>query len=451
MLRLLAVVLLLVAIGTGGYFIWKAYQPKTDPAAGQSSLVKVERGRIRSSISSTGRVVSNLDVDIKCKASGPIIKLPFDISAHVKSGDLLVELDPIDEQRNVKQAQNNLEASQAKLEMAKHNLTVATMGLETDRQRMDQQIASAKARAQRSREKADRLKQLVTQAFSATSKEEYDASEAQAVEDDADLKNAQVRIDELKTEAEALEVKKQDVRLSQTEVEGNKISLDIATQRLTDTKVFAPMDGVVSARPVQAGTIISSAISNVGGGTTLLTLSDTSHLFILASVDESDIGNVKLEEACDITADAFHNVKFTGKVVRIAPKGVNVSNVVTFEVKIEVISDNKKLLMPEMTTNLEIVSAEKDDVLKIPLDAVTHKQKARFVQVSKTPSPAPGIPDEREERKIEVGINDSINVEVVSGLAEGETIVVKKSEADSRWKPGQQRTPTPGQMMGGKR
>ncbi len=450
MLRFLIALIVIGGLAAGGFFFWKSRQPKVDPLADKVAVVKVEKGKIRASISSTGRVVSNLDVDIKCKASGTIVQIPFDISDKVKPGDLLVELDPIDEQRNVKQSQNGLEASQAKLETAKQNLIIATMSLDTDRQRMEQQIQSAKVRAQRSREKADRLKQLVTTSYSATSKEEYDTAEAQANQDDADLKNAQVRINELKTEEAALEIKRQEVRLAQTDVEGDQISLAIANQRLTDTKVFSPMNGVVSARPVQKGTIISSAISNVGGGSTLMTLSDTSQLFILASVDESDIGNVKLGYQCDISADSFHGVKFSGKVVRIAPKGVSVSNVVTIEVKIEVLSPNKNLLMPEMTANVEIVSAEKDDVIRIPADAVTRKHKERFVQVSKPVGPPEEKNDTKEERKVEVGITDGVNIEITDGLTEGEMIVVKKSDADSRWK-ASPRAPTPGQMMGGRR
>ena len=70
---------------------------------------------MRQAVSSTGKVVSNLDVEIKCKASGEIVKLPFDISQAVKKGDLLLELDPRDEQQRVRQAEATVRASQARL------------------------------------------------------------------------------------------------------------------------------------------------------------------------------------------------------------------------------------------------------------------------------------------------------------------------------------------------
>ena len=94
---------------------------------------------------------------------------------------------------------------------------------------------------------------------------------------------------------------------------------------------------------------------------------------VLAEVDESDVGNLmrQFEAGKDLpvhmNADAFPGVDFSGKVVRIATTGVNTSNVVTFEVKIEVTSDNRNLLKPIMTVNADIVSAERPDVLTVPV------------------------------------------------------------------------------------
>src|SRR5947207_2637179 len=91
----------------------KAKGGKDDPEKAAWATSKVKRGTLISSVSATGRVVANLDVDIKCKSSGTVVELPKDVSDPVKKanplvkgdkGDLLVRLDPIDEQRNVDQA-----------------------------------------------------------------------------------------------------------------------------------------------------------------------------------------------------------------------------------------------------------------------------------------------------------------------------------------------------------
>jgi len=214
---------------------------------------------------------------------------------------------------------------------------------------------------------------------------------------------------------------------------------------LKDTKVLAPIDGVVTQRPVSIGQIISSGISNVGGGTSILTISDLSRVFALGSVDESDIGRVALDQEVDVTADAYANRRFKGKVVRIAARGTNVSNVVTFEVKIEVLDQKKNLLKPEMTTNLEIIAARRNDVLTVPNEAVTRKQGKRIVNVL--------LPDGKtEERVVEAGINDGTKVEIVSGLEIGDKVVLQKAQAESRWRAGEggkQGGFNPGKMMGG--
>src|SRR6185369_13545868 len=82
-----------------------------------------------------------------------------------------------------------------------------------------------------------------------------------------------------------------------------------------------------------------SALTNVGGGTTIMTVSDVSRIFIIASVDEAEIGKVKVGQPVNITADAFPNRRFYGVVTRIDEKGVNVSNVVTYGVDIEVLGE----------------------------------------------------------------------------------------------------------------
>jgi len=156
-------------------------------------------------------------------------------------------------------------------------------------------------------------------------------------------------------------------------------------------------------------------------------LSDLSRLFVLASVDESDIGKVALEQPVTITADAFPEERFRGKVVRIATRGLNTSGVVTFEVKIEVQSRNKSLLRPEMTTNVEIIAASKEDVLLVPNEAVSRKRGQPVCQVAQTDGTT-------EERPVEVGLTDGVNTEITAGLTEGERVVLPAGKAESQWR-----------------
>ncbi len=423
------ILILGVMIITVGYF-WLRNSKGVETETQEWSKALVEKGPIRFTVPSTGRVVSNLDVEIKCKASGEVINLLFDISDQVKKGDLLVELDPVDEQRKVKQGKIALTSSQARLKQSKVELQIAKKGLAIERKSVESVLKSAKASAIDARAKAERRKHLFEKKL--TSQESKESMEIAAIQAEVDLENAKIRMEELALKEKELEINRQNVRLAEAQVETDIINLSLAEQRLQDTKVFSPIDGVVSERNVQTGQIISSGISNVGGGTVAMVISDLSRMFIIASVDESDIGKVELSQNVIITADAFLGKRFSGKIERIGIKGVNVSNVVTFEVKIELIGANKSLLKPEMTTNIEIIVAEKEEALLVPSEAVLNKDDQDFVRVMIDNGSV-------KERPVQVGISDGVLTEITGGLNKGDLVVYRPEEAKSRWRTDQSR------------
>ena len=420
--RIIAAVLVVVVATGGGIYLWVA-KGATTKVADPVQTAQAEVGPLKLSVSSTGKIVSNLDVEIKCKASGEVSRLPFDVSDVVKKGDLILELDPVDEDRVVRKAQVALSASQARLVIAENTLATAERTLATDRRRAEAALKSAVASANNARAKANRMKELLERKLA--SPEEAETYETTAIQADVDAELARVKIEELKIQEEALDQTRQQVVLARADVESDKIALDIAQQSLADTKVVAPIDGVISARNVQIGQIISSGISNVGGGTAVLTLSDLSRVFALAAVDESDIGRITENLRAVITVDAFPGKSFPGKVVQIATKGVNTSNVVTFEVKIEIESSEKGLLKPEMTANVEVVAENVEEAIQVPSECVIRRGGKTVVTVMKR--------DGAEERPVEVGITDGMRTQIVSGLKAGETVQVHKGGASSRW------------------
>lgn len=469
MKKYLILLAILIVLAGGGYYVYR--QQTVTAATPTLATTKVERRPLRIAVASTGRVVSNLDVDIKCKASGAVIKLPFDISDTVKKGDLLVEIDPVDTIPIVRKAEATVAASTAKLEQARWDLKVATESIKTTRDKAQAALDSAIAHEKDLKAKAARTRELFAKKLA--SQEELDTAETSAAQAVADVASAQAVREDVKTQEIALELKKQAIALAAAQLDADKVAKENADQQLRDTKVFAPIDGVVAARNVQIGTIIASGITNIGGGTTVITLSDLSHIFVYAAVDESDIGKVATGQAVDITADAYPNVHFTGKVIRIATKGANASNVVTFEVRIEVTSANKRMLKPEMTTNVEVINTDEESVLQVPAQALVRKRGGSRAAASQ-PTTAPEATTEattrggpaareklrparasvtlvkpdgsQEQRDITIGRTDGGNFEVLSGLQEGATILLNKNETDSRWKGGAR---PPGMMGGG--
>ncbi len=332
------IVLIVVILALGGYFYYLRKKKSTTQAeAIETKVVEVQRGSISQTIEASGRVISNLDVEIKCKAGGEIISLPYDESDFVKKGTLVMELDPIDEQRNVSKAEVALNSAQARLLKSKQNLFIAEQELESTKRKANVTFEAAKVKADDAKEREKRISELYEKKL--VSKEEYDSVRTAAVQAQAELEKAQIAIEEIRTQEASIELMRQDVKLAEAELKSAQINLSIAQQRLKETKVYAPIDGIITKRFVQRGQIISSATSNVGGGTSIMIISDLSHLFVIASVDESSIGEVTRGQKVDITADAFPTLTFAGVVERIAPVGESVSNVVTFDVRIKILSE----------------------------------------------------------------------------------------------------------------
>ncbi len=511
MKKIIIWVVVVAIIAGGGFLLWKRKTTQQKPGEAETKTVAVMRGPLLRNVQATGIVASKLDVEIKCKASGEIVTLPYDISATVKKGDLLLELDPTDEDRNVKKARVSLIQSQARLEQALTDLSTSQEELANSKRAAKVSLETSRIKAEDAVAKEARVKQLYEKKLA--SKEEYDTAHTSAVSAQADYEQAKLKLDDLKTQEAALQSKQQALKIAKAGVESDKISLSIAEQRLKETKVYSPIDGTITALNVQIGQIISSGINNVGGGTSIMTVSDTSRLYILASIDESDIGEIAVGQHVLVTADAYPRQMFRGVVDRIAQKGQNQSNVVTFEVRIEVVSGNKTLLKPEMTANVEIVIERKDDVLYVPSGAVynedrkeekeaaakgkngkeaatstvaagTRKADAssrafsadrdfrRFARMSagrgggnwsgRKSARAGGFPggrgdrsgmfggsgrmepklkqyvtvvngDKKTVREVITGMTDGENIEIVSGLKEGEMVETQDETVQSRW------------------
>ncbi|WP_373531632.1 efflux RND transporter periplasmic adaptor subunit [Vampirovibrio sp.] len=417
---IIGVALLILILGASAYFLTpKAEKPTvvTEP---------VTRGDIRKVVAATGKVVPNFEVEIKAKGSGKILKLPYDVSDYVPQGALLAQLDPIDENRAVQQVQASVAGLDSRTAETRVNLQVARQTLQTDIARAKADIQAAQARETDAQTKANRLSVLVKNRY--ISQEEYETGLTTVAQAKTDFQNAKIRLQELQTQNYGLGAQAEQVENAAAQAQAQRVALASSQQRLSETRIYAPIAGVVTTRLGQIGQIVSSGISNVGGGTAIMTLADLSHIYVLASVDESDIGQVKVGQTVDITADSFPGQTFSGKVVRISPKGIVTTNVVTFEVKIEVQGDNSRLLMPEMTANVEILVAQKKQALKVPTEVITLGRNGEsMVRVL-------GKDGEIQRRPVVTGLSNGTDTEIINGLSEQEAIVSTQGSERSKWR-----------------
>jgi HlyD family secretion protein len=417
-------IVIIILVCAVGLYLALTRGKKSDSDAPQYTEVTPTRGTISRTVSASGSVTSNLDVEIKCKASGTVISLPFDIGDSVYAGDLLVTLDPADEERNMELAGINLYESQARRDRAQENLRNSERELATSRERAQASLDAAQARANQAQASYDRVSELHERGFA--SQDEVDQAYTALQTTNADLESSRIAFTELDNQEAALELQRQDLNLADAEVQAAEISLETANQRLEETKVYSPMNGYVTQRYVQTGQIISSGISANTGGTAIMQLSDLSRLFVLASVDESNIGLVENGQRVKVNVDAFPDETFTGEVVRMARSGDNVQSVVTFEVRIEVTSENRSLLLPEMTADVLIVVAEAEDALQVPINAVIRSNGKSTVNVL-------GADGQPESREVTTGIENGEFVQIISGLSGNEIVLVNQGEQQSGW------------------
>jgi HlyD family secretion protein len=491
-MKFFVIVIAVLALAGGGIF-WYVRDAKGTGEAPPPSA-QVARGDLRVSVQATGSVASNNDVDIKVQASGKVERVPVDISEEVSPGQLLMTIDPVDQQRLVEQAKAQLENDDTRISSAKLAWEVAKLNLITSRQRAKATLASMEAKATDSYAKRDRTKALFEEKL--TSKEDLETAQTAALQVTAELELAKAALAELDQQAIEVDAKFQDIKGLEAQRKQNVAKLEVAERGLEYCVVTAPKlaatdswwntdmseaKWTVSGITAKVGSTVQSSTSNVSGGAAVMTLSDLSRIFVLATVDESDIGQVQKGQRVEITSDSYRGVKFDGKVVRIATKGVSTNNVVTFEVKIEVTSPNRMLLKPMMTANVDIISMEKKDVLMVPMNAVARKGRDEHpeahpaTQATVVAQEADGGSDEpaaiapaqetrrgkkdkgmpryipgpqagtatvlktdgtKETRDVVMGLDDEVHYEIISGLNEGETVLLNKGGANSRFSGG---------------
>jgi HlyD family secretion protein len=158
-------------------------------------------------------------------------------------------------------------------------------------------------------------------------------------------------------------------------VKSSQVALDRARQNLAYTEIFAPIDGIVVERNVDAGQTVAA---NFSAPQLFLIAKDLSHMQILASVAESDIGSIREEQPVSFTVQAWPNDQFTGVVKKVRLQSTSTDNIVSYTVVIEVANPEGKLL-PGMTASVDFITGEAKDVLTVPNAALRFRPTAAML------------------------------------------------------------------------
>jgi len=165
------------------------------------------------------------------------------------------------------------------------------------------------------------------------------------------------------------ETKRLEVVNARAQLIRAQTQLDIAAERLRETTVIAPVSGRIIEKGVELGNVVSSAVSQVSGGTTLMKMADLREVEIRALVDETDIGRVHPGQEVRIRVDAFPGQIFRGLILKIEPQAIVDQNVTMFPVLVR-IPNEQEILRPGMNAEVDIFIARYEDVLALPNEAI---------------------------------------------------------------------------------
>jgi len=407
----------LIFVGVALFLTWFYLFPSNGSEEPQKPVFKTSeilRGDLLVKISATGIVEPNFKVEVKSKASGEVLSFPFEEGDYVKKGSLLLQLDKSDEKRNVAKARTELASSSAKLKKAETALLLQKTKYDSDIKSSQSEIATALANLKESEDKLKRQNELFGKKF--VSQESLDAAKTLFKVNQEKLVQAQTRHQAAKDSIHDITMKENEIELVLSEVKRSDIAVDETEERLDETEIFAPINGVIIEKLVEEGQIIASGISNVSGGTAIATIADMSRLFIIADIDETDIGSVKIGHAVQITADAFPNEVFKGKITRIAPQGVIDNSITIFKAKIEIKGTGKILLKPMMSANIDIVTHQVKDTVYVTRAGIRKDEEGEFAVILKN--------DQPEKVRIKTGIKNPIHIQIISGLNPDEEVIL---------------------------
>jgi HlyD family secretion protein len=323
-------------------------------------------------------------------------------------------------------SQAEADAAQTARDVAQANFEAAQSRTETVGAGQTAAIAAAEARVAEARAS---LKTAEAQRFQIGLRQQ-DVTNARAA-----LAQARAGLSTAIANQQQIGIRAADIDQARAQIARSQASLQNAQVQLSSTTIRAPRAGVILQKYLEQGTIIASGQSLTSEGTSIVQIGDLSRVFVNALVDEADVAQIKLGQKVNITLDAFPDEEFQGVVRRIDPRGATDQNITTILTQVEVLKPSPNL-RPGLNSECEFIVTEKKDVLVVPTRAVRSERSGggdsksgddksgrgkgsepkKYVQVL-------DAENKPQRRPVTTGLESGDNVEITSGLKEGEKVV----------------------------
>lgn len=355
----------LLLTGIAGYY-WR-----DDGVKQEYVTQKLQKGDITEKVTASGIINPISTVNIGTQVSGTIAEIFVDYNSKVAKDQLLAQIDPALFEATVAQRAAALNIAKAEVEVVKNDIVYYKKHLK-------------------------RIKKLNSSQYSA----DKELESAQR-----DYNNAIVQLG-----------------LKEAQVSQAQAALNSAETELRYTKIISPVDGIVVSKEVEVGQTVAASFQTP---TLFNVAEDLTKMQIEASVVEADIAKVEEGQTAEFSVDSFPDETFYGIVTQVRNNPVTTSNVVTYEVIIEI--DNKNLkLKPGMTANVDIVTAQKQDVWLAPNQAlrfyvtdengITKRYKDKGVWILDNGKP--------KRIKIATGVADDDKTEIMSSELNDKMVLI---------------------------
>ena len=213
---------------------------------------------------------------------------------------------------------------------------------------------------------------------------------------------------------------KLDAEIAVNGLDKARKKLQTVEDKLTKTRILAPLDGVVVTLPVVEGQVVVGGPS-VSAGTPLMTMANLSEMLISTHINQMDVTRMKVDQAVQVTVDAFEGLVLAGKISFVAPVATIKNNIKGFAVDVLVASCDSQV-RPGMSANVKIPISKVQAALSVPIETVFREGDKRVVYVKEG--------ERFARREVEIGVTTTDRTEIRKGLQEGEIISLTRPKEE---------------------
>ncbi|GAF56384.1 LOW QUALITY PROTEIN: macrolide-specific efflux protein MacA [Psychrobacter sp. JCM 18901] len=421
------ITLIIVALGALAYTFFK-----TRRSTPNYLTATVEVGDIENNVMASGKVKALNTVDVGAQVSGEVKRLYVEVGDEVKQGDLIAQIDQVTQKNSLSNEQASLEQSEAALQSAQ----AESLSKQASLKSAYADLASRQSELKQAQSDFARLQDLV--AIDAISQQEYDTQATSVETAKAAVANARAAIDTAKA---AIATTEANINSQQAALRKSRTNVSTAEEDLSYTTIRAPISGTVVSITTEQGTTVNANQT----APTLVTLADLSTVRINAQISEADVINVSAGMPAYFNIIGNPDKQYDATLTAIEPAPEQISSTSSTDAAIYYVGyvevpNPDRLFRIDMTAQIYIIVNEAKNTLLVPSTVIQEKRTkekgksttGKFVRVLRDDGTV-------EERTVEVGIDNRVNAQILSGLKEGEEVIISEEsgkKSDSGRVPG---------------